>query len=76
MLKRDVVNFFGNNTAVARIVGVNRSAVSQWKTLVPERCAQRLADASNGALIYNPMVYDKHKQSKKDGLNNENQTVS
>lgn len=76
MLKRDVVNFFGNNTAVARIVGVNRSAVSQWKTLVPERCAQRLADASNGALVYDPMVYDKHKQSKKDGLNNENQTVS
>ncbi|HDS4354349.1 MULTISPECIES: Cro/CI family transcriptional regulator [Enterobacter] len=76
MLKRDVVNFFGNNTAVARIVGVNRSAVSQWKTLVPERCAQRLADASNGALVYDPMVYDKHKQSKKDGLKNENQTVS
>ncbi|MBG0581732.1 Cro/CI family transcriptional regulator [Enterobacter kobei] len=76
MLKRDVVNFFGNNTAVARIVGVNRSAVSQWKTLVPERCAQRLADASNGALVYDPMVYDKHKQSKKNGLKNENQTVS
>lgn len=76
MLKRDVVNFFGNNTAVARIVGVNRSAVSQWKTLVPERCAQRLADASNGALVYDPMVYDKHKQSKKDGLKNENQAAS
>lgn len=73
MLKRDVVNFFGNNTRVANIVGINRSAVSQWKELVPERCAQRLADASCGVLIYDPAVYDQHKQTRKEALNHENQ---
>lgn len=65
MLKSDVVSFFGTNTRVAVIAGVDPSAVSQWKELVPERCAQRLAEASGGALIYDKNVYDCHRQTRR-----------
>lgn len=65
MLKSDVVSFFGTNTRVAVIAGVDPSAVSQWKELVPERAAQRLAEASGGALHYDKGVYDRHRQSRR-----------
>lgn len=70
MYKIDAVKFFGTNTQVAHAAGVDRSAVSQWKELVPERCAQRLADASNGALIYDKDVYDRYRQAKRLGKQN------
>lgn len=57
MFKEDALNFFGTNTKVAIAAGVDRSAVSQWKDLVPEGRAQRLADASNGALHYDKNVF-------------------
>lgn len=76
MFKQDAINFFGNKSNLARAAGVDRSAVSQWGKLVPEGRAMRLHNASNGVLTYDPTIYDQHKQSKKDGLNNENQTVS
>ncbi|EMO5715855.1 transcriptional regulator [Enterobacter bugandensis] len=70
MFKKDVINHFGSNSRVAVVAGVNRSAVSQWKELVPERCAQRLADASCGALRYDQDVYDRHRKSKRRGQKN------
>jgi hypothetical protein len=70
MLKSEVVNFFGTNTRVASIAGVDPSAVSQWKLLVPERCAQRLSDASGGVLVYDKDVYDRHRRSKRSGTKN------
>ncbi len=69
MFKSDAVNFFGTNTRVAAAAGVDRSAVSQWKELVPERCAQRLADASNGALVYDKVIYDHHKAKRREKQN-------
>lgn len=70
MLKSAVINHFGTRIRVAAIAGIDPSAVSQWKELVPERCAQRLADASNGALYYDKTVYDQHRKSKRAGKNN------
>ncbi|UAN38019.1 Cro/CI family transcriptional regulator [Enterobacter asburiae] len=70
MFKSDAVNHFGTNTKVAIAAGVDRSAVSQWKLLVPERCAQRLSDASGGVLVYDKDVYDRHRQSKRSGTKN------
>lgn len=67
MLKSEVVTFFGTNSRVALVAGVDPSAVSQWKLLVPERCAQRLADASGGVLVYDKDMYDRHRQSKRSG---------
>lgn len=65
MLKSEVVSFFGTRARVAVIAGVDPSAVSQWKELVPERCAQRLADASDGALHYDKEVYDSYRKSRR-----------
>lgn len=76
MLKIDAIKFFGTRMELAKAASVDPSAVSQWGELVPEGRAMRLQKASKGVLIYDQMVYDKHKQSKKDGLKNENQTVS
>lgn len=68
MLKSEVIEFFGTNVRVAVMAGIDPSAVSQWKELVPERCAQRLADASGGALVYDKEIYDKHRKAKRQHL--------
>lgn len=74
MYKEDAIKVFGNKSRVAFAAGVDPSAVSQWKTLVPERCAQRLADASDGALHYDKHVYDEYRKKKR--LSRKNNTES
>ncbi|MEZ2600785.1 Cro/CI family transcriptional regulator [Kluyvera intermedia] len=70
MLKSAVINHFGTRVRVAAIAGIDPSAVSQWKELVPERCAQRLADASHGVLSYDKNVYDQHRKARRGRKNN------
>ncbi|MCA1920970.1 Cro/CI family transcriptional regulator [Buttiauxella noackiae] len=65
MLKIDAINFFGNKIKVAVAAGVDRSAVSQWKDLVPEARARRLEEASNGVLHYDKDIYDQHRKAKR-----------
>lgn len=65
MYKEEAIKVFGNKSSVAFAAGVDPSAVSQWKTLVPERCAQRLADASDGALHYDKNIYDEYRKKKR-----------
>ncbi|MEG2041507.1 MAG: Cro/CI family transcriptional regulator [Hafnia sp.] len=76
MLKQDAINFFGNKSSLAQAAGVERSAVSQWGALIPEARAARLQVASGGALVYDPAVYDQHKQDRKEALSHENQSAS
>ncbi|MFZ4218695.1 Cro/CI family transcriptional regulator [Enterobacter ludwigii] len=65
MLKSDAVIFFGTHIRIAEAAGVERSAVSQWKELVPERCARRLEEASGGALHFDKDIYDRLKASRR-----------
>ncbi|ELE9727910.1 transcriptional regulator [Enterobacter kobei] len=74
MYKEDAIKIFGNKSRVAFAAGVDPSAVSQWKTLVPERCAQRLADASGGALHYDKNLYDEYRKKKR--MSRKNNTES
>ncbi|HEE0042107.1 Cro/CI family transcriptional regulator [Citrobacter freundii] len=74
MFKKDAVNFFGSKSKLAKAAGVAASSVSVWGDLVPEKNAMRLQIASDGALRYDPQVYDKHAKAKRSGeLNDENQ---
>ncbi|EAU0368182.1 transcriptional regulator [Salmonella enterica] len=76
MLKTEAIKFFGTRIKLAKAASVDPSAVSQWGELVPEGRAARLQVASNGALIYDPAVYDQHKQDRKEVLSHENQSIS
>ncbi|QKN82219.1 Cro/CI family transcriptional regulator [Scandinavium goeteborgense] len=67
MFKSAVIIFFGTRVRVAQAAGVDPSAVSQWKELVPERCAQRLSEASGGALHYDKEVYDQYRRDRRSG---------
>jgi len=74
VFKKDAVNFFGSKSKLAKAAGVAASSVSVWGDLVPEKNAMRLQIASDGALRYDPQVYDKHAKAKRSGeLNDENQ---
>ena len=75
MLKIDAINFFGTRIRLAKAASVDPSAVSQWGDLVPEARAVRLQAASGGALVYDPAVYDQHKQERKEALSHENQSA-
>lgn len=59
MLKADAMAHFDNSpVAVARAINLTRSAVNQWKRVVPLDKALRLQAATNGALRVDPSLYD------------------
>lgn len=41
MYKKDVIDHFGTQRAVAKALGISDAAVSQWKEVIPEKDAYR-----------------------------------
>ncbi len=37
MYKKDVIDHFGTQRAVAKALGISDAAVSQWKEVIPEK---------------------------------------
>lgn len=52
-----LTHFDGNGAALARAIGITRSAVNQWPDIVPEAMAYRLQAATGGKLKVDPSVY-------------------
>lgn len=42
MYKKDVIDHFGTQRAVAKALGISDAAVSQWKEVIPEKDAYAL----------------------------------
>jgi hypothetical protein len=68
MFKSSVLAHFNNNgAAVARAIGITRSAVHQWDDTdekpIPEAMAYRLERVTDGALKVDPAVYSKSSDS-------------
>ncbi|MDE9591077.1 Cro/CI family transcriptional regulator [Xenorhabdus bovienii] len=59
MFKDDAVRFFGSQRAIAEKLKLSDSAISQWKTIIPERAALKLSRITNGKLKYKPYLYSK-----------------
>lgn len=76
MYKRDAIKFFGSKSRLATAAGVRLPSLYKWGELVPEGRAMRLQAASGGVLVYDPAVYDQHKQDRKEALSHENQSAS
>lgn len=57
MRKTDVKSHFGTWAAVARVIGITRSAVQQWPDVIPEAMAYRIERATDGILKVDPSVY-------------------
>lgn len=59
MLKADVLaHFDGSPVAVARALGITRSAVNQWPEIVPLKSALKLQSITTGALWVDMAVYE------------------
>jgi DNA-binding transcriptional regulator YdaS (Cro superfamily) len=59
MLKAHVLaHFGGSQVAVARALGVSKSAVSQWPKIVPLKSALRLQSLTKGVLRVDMKVYE------------------
>ena len=66
MLKNTVVEFYGNQTKAANALNVTRSCVSAWNSLIPEKQALLLDRITEGALKYDPSLYEsKNSQQTK-----------
>jgi DNA-binding transcriptional regulator YdaS (Cro superfamily) len=59
MRKAQVVKHFGGQAATAKAFGVTRSAVAQWKEVVPERIAWKAQFMTGGALRVDPALYQR-----------------
>lgn len=53
----DAVQHFGNQSAVARALGISPAAVSKWPSVVPLESAMALAILSGGALTVDQSQY-------------------
>jgi DNA-binding transcriptional regulator YdaS (Cro superfamily) len=60
----EVIDHFGSQTAVARAIGISRSAVQQWKEKVPPLSAAKIAKATRGRLKFDPSEYDNWYQKR------------
>jgi predicted transcriptional regulator len=68
MLKENVLAFFKaqqqNQSSIAQKLGVSRAAVSAWSDVIPQMQAMRLERITNGALKYDPSLYEiEHNQT-------------
>ena len=50
MRKNDVINHFGSMTKAAEVLGLTKSAVSQWPDEIPQRRAYEIEKLTNGKL--------------------------
>lgn len=62
MQTSDVLTFYGSRKAIAAALGISRSAVYQWRGMVPELTASRLDRLTAGRLRYDPALYARHKR--------------
>ena len=62
MYKKDVIDHFGTQRAVAKALGISDAAVSQWKEVIPEKDAYRLEVVTAGALKYqeSKLLFNSH----------------
>ena len=60
MLVSDALEIFGTKAAIAEILGISSSAVTQWKEVVPEKQAYRLARFTRGKLKVDVAFYKKN----------------
>jgi hypothetical protein len=66
MLTADVfAHFGGNQSEVARALGLTRSSVNGWGKLVPPLQAARIHALTNGTLIFDPADYAQWNQRPK-----------
>lgn len=56
MKKSDVIKFFGTQAEVARVLGINRAAVSAWGERVPPLRALQIENLTDGALKADPKL--------------------
>ncbi|ATZ95327.1 Cro/CI family transcriptional regulator [Dickeya fangzhongdai] len=64
MFKTDAIKYFGNLTKLAEAAGVKLPSASAWGDLIPERRAARLDRVTNGALRYDPVLYQRHNDTR------------
>jgi DNA-binding transcriptional regulator YdaS (Cro superfamily) len=57
MLKKDVVQHFGSQRAIAKALGLSESAISQWRDVIPEKDAFKIEKMTSGALRLEPSFY-------------------
>lgn len=63
MHKKSVISHFGSPAAVAKFLGIARSAVSQWPDPIPMGRAYQLEKLTKGALRVDPALYEKGREA-------------
>jgi hypothetical protein len=59
MYKADVKEHFGSLDAIASVLNISKSAVSQWPDLIPRGAAYELQVITGGKLTVNAALYAK-----------------
>lgn len=62
MFKEAVIAHFGSPKAAAAAIGVTKSAVSQWKPIVPRGIAYKVQVITGGVMQVNPTLYPPKKK--------------
>lgn len=63
MFTKDAVAFFGSKTVIAEKLGIHKSAVTNWKEVVPKGRAFELEKLTKGKLKVDPALYQKSQNA-------------
>lgn len=66
MDKQTVIDYYGSQAEIVRVLGVCKSSVSQWGSPIPEKHALLLEKVTEGALVYDPAAYGREVIPPKD----------
>lgn len=65
----DLKLYFGTNKKIADFYGLTPEAISMWRRrkgqLIPKGRALEAVEGTNGALKFNPSLYEKHSTKTK-----------
>ena len=66
MYKKDVINYFGTKSELARQLGIKRQNITQWGDIIPEKHAFKLdrrTKKERHKLVYSSVYYLEGKQT-------------
>lgn len=62
MLKSDVIKHFGSPAETAKALRISKSAVAQWKDIIPRGSAYTVQVITGGKLSVDPSLYPPKKK--------------
>lgn len=68
MKKHDAIRHYGSQQKLADALGISQPSVANWGEFVPLQHARRLAEMTQGALRFDPKLYQQIESARRQAM--------